>query len=112
MTNLGQIIREIQRDAAALSTAELRTEIEISLDVLDAVIGHLQPSGPVPGTWSDDQRDRRRDGSAALTIALYVRELTTRPAPRFAPVGHQPQLAGKRRARRNLSSPGPAHRGR
>ena len=38
MPNLGQIIREIQREAAALPTDALRHEIEINLDVQDAAI--------------------------------------------------------------------------
>jgi len=32
MPTLGQIVREIQREAAALSTDALRSEIEINLD--------------------------------------------------------------------------------
>ena len=36
--NLGQIIREIQREAAALPTDALRDEIEINLEVQDAAI--------------------------------------------------------------------------
>src|SRR6266567_479040 len=59
VSSLGQIIRAIQHDAAALPTSELRDEIEISLDVLDAT-GNVM--------------------IATLTVALYVRELTTRPA--------------------------------
>ena len=38
MPNLGQIIREIQREAAALPTDALRSEIEINLEVQDASI--------------------------------------------------------------------------
>ena len=38
MPTLGQIIREIQHDAAALPTDALRHEIEMSLDVQDAAI--------------------------------------------------------------------------
>ena len=49
MSNLGLIIRATQRDAAALSTGELRREIEINLDVQDAAIRQyyatIQPGG-------------------------------------------------------------------
>ena len=38
MANLGQLIRETQREAAALPTDALRHEIEINLDVQDAAI--------------------------------------------------------------------------
>ena len=38
MPTLGQLIREIQREAAALPTSALRDEIEINLDVQDAAI--------------------------------------------------------------------------
>ena len=38
MPNLGQIIREIRREAAALSTDALRDEIEINLEVQDAAL--------------------------------------------------------------------------
>ena len=38
MPTLGQIIREIQREAAALPTDALRHEIEINLEVQDAAI--------------------------------------------------------------------------
>ena len=38
MPTLGQIIREIQHDAAALPTDALRHEIELNLEVQDAAI--------------------------------------------------------------------------
>ena len=41
MSSLGQIIRAIQQDAAALPTGELRDEIEVSLGVLDATISQF-----------------------------------------------------------------------
>ena len=86
MTYLGEVVREIRRDAAALPTGELRTEIGISLDVLDAVIGHLQGIRPGAGNLEATIDATGDVISAALTVALYVRELSTRPAPRFAPV--------------------------
>jgi hypothetical protein len=82
MTNLGQIIREIQRDAAALPTGALRTEIQISLDVLDVVIAHFYSIRPGAGNLPELIGATSDVMIAVLTTALYVRELTTRPAPR------------------------------
>ena len=60
--------------------AQLRDEIEMSLDVLDATISqyHTHP----PGVGHVDERISATGNVmiAALTVALYVRELTTRPA--------------------------------
>ena len=53
MPTLGQIIREIQHDAAALPTDALRDEIEISLDVQDAAI-NLYYSIPPGGRTVED----------------------------------------------------------
>jgi hypothetical protein len=86
VTNLGQVIREIQREAATLPTGALRTEIEVSLDVLDVVVNHLHSFRPGAGTVEELISATSDVMDAVLTIALYVRELTTRPAPRFAPV--------------------------
>ena len=80
MSSLGQIIRVIQRDAAALPTTELRDEIEISLGVLDATISQFYRIRP--GIRHVDERISATSNVmiATLTVALYVRELTTRPA--------------------------------
>ena len=80
MSSLGQIIRAIQQDAAALPTSELRDEIEISLEVLDATISQFYCARP--GIWCVDERITATGNVmvATLTVALYVRELTTRPA--------------------------------
>ena len=51
MPTLGQIIREIQREAAALSTDALRHEIEINLEVQDAAICQYFASRPAAGPW-------------------------------------------------------------
>ena len=51
MSSLGQIIRAIQHDAAALPTSELRDEIEVSLDVLDATISQFHRARPGIGAW-------------------------------------------------------------
>ena len=80
MSSLGQIIRAIQQDAAALPTSELRDEIEVSLGVLDATISQLHCARP--GIRGVDERITATGDVmiAALTVALYVRELATRPA--------------------------------
>ena len=80
MSSLGQIIRAIQHDAAALPTGELRDEIEVSLGVLDATISQFHRVRP--GIRGVDERITATGDVmiAALTVALYVRELTTRPA--------------------------------
>ena len=80
MSSLGQIIRVIQRDAAALPTSELRDEIEISLEVLDAVISQFHRIGP--GVRHVDERITATGDVmiATLTVALYVAELAARPA--------------------------------
>ena len=41
MADLGQLIRETQREAAALDTAALRHEIEMNLYVQDAAISQF-----------------------------------------------------------------------
>ncbi len=81
MPTLGQIIREIQREAAALSTDALRSEIEINLDVQDAAICQYfsMPSGG--RTVEDLIIANSAVMVSVLTTALYVRELTTRPLP-------------------------------
>jgi hypothetical protein len=90
MIYLGQVVREIRRDAAALPTGELRTEIQTSLDVLDTVIGHLQSIRPGAGNLEQTIDAAGDVMAAALTIALYVRELTTRPPRRYVPVRISP----------------------
>ncbi len=80
VSSLGQIIRAIQHDAAALPTGELRDEIEISLEVLDATLSQLHRVRP--GIRGVDERITATGDVmiATLTVALYVRELATRPA--------------------------------
>jgi hypothetical protein len=86
--NLGQLIREIQREAAALSTDALRDEIEINLDVQDAAIRQFSRIRPGAGT-GDLIVATSAVVVSVLTTALYVRELTTRPADRLT-VGINP----------------------
>ena len=91
-TNLGQMITEIQRDAAGTSTPDLRADIEVGLEVLDAAITDLHALRP-----GADVMERINATSdfmeTVITIALYVRELATRPADQPHAGRHQPQLA-------------------
>jgi len=79
MSGLGQIIGEIQRDAAALPTAALRDEIEINLKVQDAAIRQFYAIRPGAGTAADLFIATDTIIVSVLTTALYVAELATRP---------------------------------
>ena len=92
MPTLGQIIREIQREAAALSTDALRHEIEINLEVQDAAISQYFTIPPGGRTVEELIIVNSAVMVSVLTTALYVRELATRPARPFHG-RHQPQLA-------------------
>jgi hypothetical protein len=80
VSNLGLIIRDIQRDAAALPTAALRTEIEISLDVQDAAIRQFLAIRPGTANINDLIVATGTVWVSVLTTALYVAELAARPA--------------------------------
>lgn len=80
MPNLGQLIREIQREAAALTTATLRDEIAINLEVQDVAIRQLASIRPGTGSSADLLVAASAVWYSVLTTALYVAELATRPA--------------------------------
>ena len=80
MPVLGQIIREIEREAASLSTAVLRDEIEINLEVQDAAIRQYYAVPPGGRKVEDLIMANSAVMVSVLTTALYVRELATRPA--------------------------------
>ena len=85
MKQLSQIIREIQREAADLSTGEVRATIQASLELLTEYTEVLQTIRP--DAASTDTADAANDVlSTALFTALYVQELATRPVERFARV--------------------------
>ena len=92
MPTLGQIIREIQREAAALPTDALRHEIEINLEVQDAAISQYFTIPPGGRTVEDLIIANSAVMVSVLTTALYVRELATRPVGPFHG-RHQSQLA-------------------
>ena len=79
MPVLGQIIREIEREAASLSTAMLRDEIEINLEVQDAAISQYRTIPPGGRTIEDLIIANSTVMVSVLTTALYVRELAARP---------------------------------
>ena len=80
MPTLGQIIREIQREAAALPTDALRHEIELNLEVQDAAIDLYTAIPPGGRTVDDLIFANSAVMVSVLTTALYVRELAARPA--------------------------------
>ena len=86
MPTLGQIIREIQREAAALPTDALRHEIELNLEVQDAAID-LYTAIPTGGRTVEEVIFANSAVMVSvLTTALYVRELATRPVEQFTAV--------------------------
>lgn len=86
MNQLCYLLREIQRDAEDLPTGQLRNEIHVSLDVLSAFIDSFQTMRPEAASLEELISATGDVVTAALITALYVRELTKRPAPRFARV--------------------------
>jgi hypothetical protein len=80
MADLGMIIRETQREAAALSTVALRHEIEMNLAVQDAAICQfydvIRPGG---GNAADLIVATSTVMVSFVMTALYVRELAARP---------------------------------
>jgi len=86
MATLGQVIREIQREAAALPTDVLRHEIEINLEVQDEAIRQYCTIPPGGRTVEDLIIANSTVMVSILTTALYVRELATRPVAHVAVV--------------------------
>src|SRR5215470_11092622 len=77
---LGQIIRELQHEAAALPTDALRHEIELNLEVQDAAIDLYTAIPPGGRTVEEVIIANSTVMVSVLTTALYVRELASRPA--------------------------------
>ena len=85
MTNLDRVITVIQREAADIPTQDLRSAIQVGLDVLEAAISDLH--GLRPGADVIARISATTDFmETAVTIALYVRELCKRPADEPMPV--------------------------
>ena len=92
MPILGQIIREIEREAASLSTAVLRHEIEINLEVQDAAIRQYYAVPP----GGRKVEDLIMANSAVMVSRNHhrpVRPGTGYPARGLSHGRHQPQLA-------------------
>jgi hypothetical protein len=86
MKQLSQVIREIQREAADLPTGDVRATIQASLELLTEyteVLQGIRPDAASAGEKADAANDLLY---TALFAALYIQELVTRPAPRFARV--------------------------
>ena len=81
MADLSQLTREMRRDAAALPTGELRTEIEIGIHVLDVLLDYFESLRPCAGNLPEAVRAAGDVIETALRAALYVSELARRPAP-------------------------------
>jgi hypothetical protein len=86
MNYLGQTIIETQQHAASLCTDLLRTAIHDSLHGLDTAIDRLYAIPPGAGNANEVFNAAGDVIATALMTALYVRELTIRPAPRFTRV--------------------------
>ena len=86
MYYLGQTISETQRHAESLGTDLLRDEIHQCLHSLDAAIARLY--GIPPGAANAELVFNAAGDviGLALMTALYLRELTTRPAPLYTRV--------------------------
>ena len=80
MADLGLIIKATQADAAAFTTAELRHEIELSLEVQDAAIAqYCAVTRPGGGNVADLIVATSTVMTSFVMTALYVRELAGRP---------------------------------
>jgi len=86
MYYLGQTISETQRHAESLCTDLLRNEIHQCLHSLDAAIDRLYGIAPGAGNAEAVFNAAGDVIGIALMTALYLRELTIRPAPRFTRV--------------------------
>lgn len=80
-----QDISQGKRDAASLTTGELKDAIKIDIEILDVAIGQLAlicQESPLSAADADLEYDQARDLVlvTALMAALYVRELVSRPA--------------------------------
>jgi hypothetical protein len=86
MKPLSQIIKEIQQEAAADPTGDVRATIQASLRLLTEYTEVLQKIRPAAASADEEANAANDVLYTALFTALYVQELATRPAPRFARV--------------------------
>lgn len=82
MNDLSQLVDQIKRDAAAMTTGELKAQLQVHVDLLSEYADTVQQIQP------DAERTEEMISVtdcfflSALFTALYVRELTTRPVQR------------------------------
>ena len=89
MTNLGRVITEIQRQAAEISTDDLRADIGIGCEVLDAAITDLHALRP----WADVIERINANSEVmetVITLALFLCELVKRPTDEPVKVSFSP----------------------
>ena len=84
---LCQDITQSQREAAALTTGELKSAIHNAIDIMAVAIDQLAKlcaTPPLPAEGADLEYDAARELvlMSALTAAIYTRELAYRPAQR------------------------------
>ena len=89
MTNLGRVITEIQRQAAESSTEDLRADIEVGCEVLDAAITQLHALRPWAGV-NERISANSEVMETVITLALFLRELVSRPADEPVQVSFSP----------------------
>ena len=89
MTNLGRVITVIQRQAAESSTEDLRADIEVGVEVLDAAITQLHALRPWAGV-SERISANSDVMETVITLALFLRELVKRPADEPVQVSFSP----------------------
>jgi len=86
MSPLSQVVGEIQQEAAVVPTGELGAHIRASLEILTEYIDQLQSLRPSAASLDETSSAANDVLYAALFTALYVQELATRPARRYAKV--------------------------
>ena len=87
MNDLRQLLDEIRRDAAAMSTGELKAQLQVHVELLSEYADSVQNLPPAAARTEEMISVTDCLFLSALFTALYVRELTTRPIERqFAQV--------------------------
>ena len=82
MNDLSQLVDEIQRDAAAMPTGELKAQLQVHVELLSEYADSVQNMPPDAASTEEMISATDCLFLSALFTALYVRELTTRPAER------------------------------
>jgi hypothetical protein len=82
VNQLSRLLGQIQRDAAALPTGELKAQLQVHVELLSEYADSVL--NMTPDAESNEEMISATDHLflSALFTALYVRELTTRPVER------------------------------